>query len=195
LHSSDQGSFFAQTPEEEASMEEHSQCSVDINLVDMLVCTNCRYFITIYQEDRPANFPYCRYCMISLDVLHPDAIGKNPFVLETNYNTDERVSGTLAEKFEQYVMLSEISGYLQALKFLPCVERITVLIQERTVAIEGWVEVFTSEAQTIVYRAITDSLVFAATTIAAHLPDTASYEITYRQSFQQSEDPEEYQVL
>ena len=176
-------------------MAEHSQCSVDINLMYMLMCPNCTYSLSAAQEDFPDILPYCPSCRTSLEVLHPEAIGKHPFALETSYNTDEWVSGTLAEKFEQYVMLSEISGYLNALKCLPCIGRITVLLQERTVAIEGWVEVFTVEAHTIVQRAITDSLVFAATTIAAHLPDTASYEITYVQSFQQSEDPEEYRVL
>jgi len=193
-----QGSFFAQiqTPEAEVSMEEHSQCSVDIRLVHMLVCPNCTCSITVDQENLPESLQYCPSCMTPpLSVLDPDAIGKHPFALETHCTTDDRVIGTLAQRYEQYVMLSEISGYLNALKCLPCVGRISVIIQERTIAIEGWAEVFTAEAQTIAQHAITDSLVFAATTIAAHLPETSSYEITYEQSFQQSEDPKGYLVL
>ena len=176
-------------------MQEQSRCSVDIHLVQMLVCPNCTYSIAVNQEDLPAMLPACGDCETTVTVLRPDAIGKYPFELEGNYTAKDRVSGTLAEKYDQLVLLSEICGYLNALKCLPCVGRITVLLEQRAVQIEGWMEVFTPEAQTIAQRAVSDSLVFAATNIAAHLPETAAYEITYTQSFQELEEPEEYRVL
>jgi hypothetical protein len=173
-------------------MQEHSCCSVDIELMQLLVCPNCGYSVSFSLENPSANFPACFDCQTAMNVLRPEAIGTYPFELEGNYNAKDRVSGTLAEKYDQLVLLSEIYGYLNALKCLPCIGRITVLLEQRAVQIEGWMEVFTLEAKTLAHHAVSDSLVFAATNIAAHLPETASYEITYTQSFQE---PEEYRVL
>ena len=176
-------------------MQEHSPCSVDIELMHIFVCPICGNFVAAAPENSSASLPACFDCESPMNVLRPDAIGKYPFELEGGYNAKDQVSGTLAEKYDQLVLLSEIGGYLNALKCLPCIGRITVLLEQRTIQIEGWMEVFTPEAKEIAHRAISESLLFAATNITAHLPDTASYEITYTQSFQEPKEPEGYRVL
>ena len=76
-------------------MQEHSCCSVDIELMQMLVCPKCGYSVSFSPENPSASLPACFNCQIATNALHPDAIGTYPFELEANYNAKDRVSGKL----------------------------------------------------------------------------------------------------
>src|SRR5687768_7736348 len=97
-------------------MQEHSCCSVDIELMQMLVCPQCGYSVSFSPDNPSASLPACFDCQSAMHVLRPEAIGSYPFELEGNYNPKDWVSGTLAEKYDQLVLLGEICGYLNALK-------------------------------------------------------------------------------
>jgi hypothetical protein len=96
-----------------------------------------------------------------------------------------KVCGTLAERYQQRILMSEIKDYLIALECVPCIAEITVGVLSGYAMIDGWVLVFTAEAKEVAQHTIYTSLIRAATNLARSADGAAALTITYEQTLQE----------
>ena len=159
-------------------MTQHSYCTVEIEHVRPFVCPKCGSPMYTAPHPLPVGLPVCA-CGTKMEERLP-CDGSYP--IKKHCKEHYQAYGSLAERYQQRILMGEIKEYLIALECVPCIAEINVGVLSGGVMIDGWVLTFTAEAQEVAHHAIYTSLVRAATNLAHSAAGAASLSITYEQT-------------